>query len=645
MVEKQAYSGSQIQVLEGLSAVRKRPGMYIGSTSARGLHHLVWEIVDNSVDEHLAGHCSKIGVTIHKNNSITVEDNGRGIPIDIHPKMGISTVEVVLTVLHAGGKFGGGGYKVSGGLHGVGSSVVNALSKEMTVQVKREGKTHEIRFEKGETMIPLKAIGKLKNKGETGTKVHFVPDEEIFKETTEFDFKTIFTRMRESAFLNPNLTIHVVDEREIDPETEKYLEETFCYSGGLVDYVQYLNQSKKVLNEEVFSCSESKNDIEVQVALQYTDSYSKEGIFSYVNNVKTPEGGSHETGFKTALTNTIKEYITMNQMIKGSEMPTGEDMRVGITAIVSVKVEDPEFEGQTKGKLGNSEVTPIVNELVQKHLSKFLAERPKEANNIIQKIIDSYEERMAARKARQDRRSRKTNGENSVLNLPDKLAECSSKVLKEREIFIVEGDSAGGSAKQARDRVTQAVLPLRGKVINTEKATLEKIDNNNEINMMRNVFGTDLGQFFDYEKLRYDKIIIMTDADVDGSHIRILLLTLFYRYMRPLIERGHIYIAQSPLFALKNGNKILEYVYQEKHLAEARERHPKAKMQRYKGLGEMNKDQLKDTTMDPSKRMLIQVTVDDALEAENLFSMLMGDESHLRKEYIQKYGHKAKIDD
>jgi len=643
--KNQTYDASNIDVLEGLEAVRVRPGMYIGSTSSRGLHHMVWEIVDNSVDEHLAGYCDEINVIIHKDNSITVEDNGRGIPVDLHPKFGKPTVEVVLTVLHAGGKFGGGGYKVSGGLHGVGSSVVNALSDAMVARVKRNGEVHEIKFRRGTTVEPLKVIGELENKDETGTTVHFVPDGTIFKDTLEYDFKTVYTRMRESAFLNSGLTIRVRDERQIDPETEEPVTETFCYHGGLVDYVKFLNQAKKPLHEDIFSVTEIKDDVEVNLALQYTDAYRNDGLFSYVNNVKTPEGGTHETGFKTALTATLKQYIQMNELIKGKEVPNGDDMRVGLTAVLSVKVPDPQFEGQTKNKLGNSEVSAIVSAVVSKHLDRFLAENPNQANVIVKKIIDSFEERMAARKARQDKRARKSTGENTSLDMPDKLADVNKATpVSERELFLVEGDSAGGSAKQARNRMTQAILPLRGKVINTEKAPIDKINENNEIDFMRNVIGTDMGEYFDYAKLRYNKIIIMTDADVDGKHIQALLLTFFYRYMRPLVERGHIYLAQPPLYGIKRNDKILKYCYNETEKEEAMKQYPNANVQRYKGLGEMNPDQLKETTMNPQRRMLLQITVDDAVEAENLFHTLMGDESHLRKDYIHKYGRNARLD-
>ncbi|MFP3725671.1 DNA gyrase subunit B [Priestia filamentosa] len=643
--KNQTYDASSIDVLEGLEAVRVRPGMYIGSTSSKGLHHMIWEIVDNSVDEHLAGFCSEIKVIIHKDNSITVEDNGRGIPVDLHPKFGKPTVEVVLTVLHAGGKFGGGGYKVSGGLHGVGSSVVNALSDVMVARVKSNGEVHEIKFKRGKTIQPLQVVEKLENKEETGTIVHFVPDGTIFKETLEYDFKTVYTRMRESAFLNSGLTIHVCDERELNPETGEPITETFCYYGGLVDYVKFLNQSRTALHEDIFSVTEVHDDVEVNVAFQYTDAYRNDGLYSYVNNVKTPEGGTHETGFKAALTSTLKQYIQMNELIKGKELPNGEDMRVGLTAILSVKVPDPQFEGQTKNKLGNSEVSGIVNTVVSKHLDKFLAEKPNQAEVIVKKIIDSFEERMAARKARQDKRARKTTGEHTSLDMPDKLADVSPGTpVMEREIFLVEGDSAGGSAKQARNRRTQAILPLRGKVINTEKATIDKINENNEIDFMRNVFGTDLGEYFDYSKLRYNKIIVMTDADVDGKHIQVLLLTFFYRYMRPLVERGHIYLAQPPLYGIKQRDKVLKYCYTDDEKEEALKQYPNANVQRYKGLGEMNPKQLEETTMKPDTRLLLQVTIDDAATAEQLFHTLMGDESHLRKDYIHEYGRQARLD-
>lgn len=645
MSKANTYDSSQIQALEGLEAVRKRPGMYIGTTSTRGLHHLVWEIVDNSIDEHLANYCDEITIKIHKDNSVTVRDNGRGIPIDLHEKFKIPAVEVVATILHAGGKFGGGAYKTSGGLHGVGASVVNALSEDMAIRVFKKGEVHEIRFSRGDTVQKLKVIGKMEKGQSTGTEVHFKPDPQIFKETISFDFKTIYSRMRESSFLNPGLTITVTDEREVDPDTETFVQETFEYKNGLIDYIAFLNQNKKPLHKEIFHVKEMSNDVEVDVAIQYTDSYHKDGVYSYVNNVKTGEGGTHETGLKSAITSSFKEYIQVNGLIKGTEMPLGEDMRVGMSAVISVKVPEVEFEGQTKSKLGNAEVRPIVDDVVKNALTKFLSEQPNEANAIVGKIVDSFEERMAARKARQERRKRKKS-ESSLGSLPDKLADCSSKKKSERELFLVEGDSAGGTAKQGRNRETQAIMPLRGKVLNVEKAKIEKINANAEIDMMRNVIGTDIDDFFDYDKLRYDKVIIMTDADVDGRHIQILLLTFFYRKMKVLIERGHVYLAQPPLYALKNsqGNKIYGYYYTEKELAEGRKEFPTAKIQRYKGLGEMDYKQLKDTTMDPNSRKLLRVTVEDAAEAENLLNMLMGDESGLRKEFIRKNVHKANVD-
>lgn len=640
------YNEDQIQVLEGLEAVRKRPGMYIGSTSSRGLHHLVWEIVDNSIDEYLAGFCDTITVTIHKDNSISVQDDGRGIPVKKHKKMGIPTLEVVLTVLHAGGKFGGdnSGYKVSGGLHGVGSSCVNALSEKLVATVFRDEKKHEMTFSKGITQGKLKTEKDQKDQ-KTGTHIWFKPDPEIFTETLEYEFRIIHNRLRESAFLNPGLSITLIDERDRLDETDEFRTVHFNYEGGISDFVKHLNESKKVLHDDVFYVKEEQDGVLVEVALQYQDSYSKDGIFSYANNIKTIEGGTHETGFKSALTSSVKSYITGHNLMKGNDLPTGDDTRIGLTAIISVKVPDPQFEGQTKGKLGNSEVRPIVDSIVSHQLTRYFEENPKITDGIVSKIIDSFEERMAARKARQERRKKKQNDSSSFTD-PDKLAPCSSNDRDKTEIYIVEGDSAGGSAKQGRDKVTQAILPLRGKIINTEKAKLKKIYENREIESIRFALGTDMAEDFDYEKLKYNKVIIMTDADVDGAHISILLLTYFYRYMKPLVEKGHIFMARPPLFKIQQGKKV-RYAYSDKEKEKTLNElgtQPKPSLQRYKGLGEMNPTQLWETTMDPDTRSLFQVTLDDAAEAESLFTKLMGDDPLSRREFIQEHSHTANID-
>lgn len=621
--ETHVYDESQIQVLEGLEAVRKRPGMYIGSTSSRGLHHLVWEIVDNSIDEALAGRCDTIDVTIHPDNSVTVRDNGSGIPVGIHPQMGIPTVEVVLTVLHAGGKFGGEGYKVSGGLHGVGSSVVNALSEWLLVEVRREGKIHRQRFERGKAATPLEVIG---STDETGTTVTFKPDPEIFTETTEFSYEILQSRLRELAFLNGGITITLTDERQNKAQT-------FRYEGGIASFVEYLNQNREVLHDPIFVSGE-KDGIIAEIALQYNDSYAS-NIYSFANNIHTHEGGTHEAGFKTALTRVINEYGKRMNLIKDDVKLDGEDVQEGIVAVISVKIPDPQFEGQTKTKLGNSEVRGIVQTLFSDKFTDFLNENPAVAKKIVEKALMAARAKEAARKAR-DLTRRKSALE--VGSLPGKLADCTSRDASVSEIYIVEGDSAGGSAKQGRDSKFQAILPLRGKIINVEKARLDKILSNAEIRAIITAIGTGIGQDFDISKARYHKIVIMTDADVDGSHIRILLLTFFYRYMKPLIEAGFIYIAQPPLYKVTKGKQIV-YAYNdadlEKVLAELGR--TGIGIQRYKGLGEMNPDQLWETTMDPGNRTLLQVSMQDAAEADLIFDKLMGDRVEPRREFIEEH--------
>lgn len=622
------YDASQIQVLEGLEAVRKRPGMYIGSTSSRGLHHLVWEIVDNAIDEALAGYCDNIFVVIHPDNSVSVTDNGRGIPTGIHEKTGKSTVETVLTVLHAGGKFGGGGYKVSGGLHGVGSSVVNALSEWLEVEVKQNNKIHYMRFTVGTPDADLAVIGETE---ETGTKVTFKPDPTIFTETTVFDYDTLQKRIRELAFLNKGLRITLKDTR---PGQER--EESFHYEGGIVQFVEYLNKNREPLHEEVIYCEGEKDGLFVEVALQYNDSYVS-NIYSFANNINTHEGGTHETGFKTALTRVINEYSRKFNLLKEKDPNlSGDDVREGITAIISVKIQDPQFEGQTKTKLGNSEARSITESIFGDRFSTFMEENPGVAKKVVEKALMASRAREAARKAREMTR-RKSALEVSAL--PGKLADCSSKDASESELFIVEGDSAGGSAKSGRDRHFQAILPLRGKVLNVEKARLDKILGNNEIRTIITALGTGVGEDFDISKARYHKIVIMTDADVDGSHIRTLLLTFFYRYMRQLIEAGYVYIAQPPLYSIKQG-KTLHYAYsdqQRDQILASLKPTPKPSVQRYKGLGEMNAEQLWETTMDPSMRTLLQVNLEDAMEADMVFETLMGDEVEPRREFIERY--------
>ncbi|WP_175990711.1 DNA topoisomerase (ATP-hydrolyzing) subunit B [Bacillus sp. Marseille-Q1617] len=622
----QSYDENQIQVLEGLEAVRKRPGMYIGSTSGKGLHHLVWEIVDNSIDEALAGYCDEIEVIIEEDNSITVTDNGRGIPVGIHEKMGRPAVEVIMTVLHAGGKFGGGGYKVSGGLHGVGASVVNALSTELEVNVHRDGKIHYQKFEKGVPSFDLKIIGET---DKTGTVIHFTPDPEIFTETTEYDFETLANRIRELAFLNKGIQLSIEDKRG-EGKRKDYL-----YEGGIKSYVEHLNRSKEVIHEEPIFIEGEKDDITVEIALQYNDGFAS-NIYSFANNINTHEGGTHESGFKTALTRIINDYARKNNVFKESDANlSGEDVREGLTAIISIKHPDPQFEGQTKTKLGNSEARTITDSLFSEHLETFLLENPVVARKVVEKGLMAARARMAAKKARELTR-RKSALE--ISSLPGKLADCSSKDPGISEIYVVEGDSAGGSAKQGRDRHFQAILPLRGKIINVEKARLDKILSNNEVRAIITALGTGIGEDFDISKARYHKIVIMTDADVDGAHIRTLLLTFFYRYMRQIIEAGFIYIAQPPLYKIQQGKKI-EYAYNDKELdrilAEISPT-PKPGIQRYKGLGEMNPEQLWETTMDPETRTLLQVSLQDAIEADETFEILMGDKVEPRRNFIEE---------
>lgn len=622
----QAYDADQIQVLEGLEAVRKRPGMYIGSTSSKGLHHLVWEIVDNSIDEALAGYCTNITVAIEKDNWIRVEDNGRGIPVSTQEKMGMPAVEVIMTVLHAGGKFGGGGYKVSGGLHGVGASVVNALSLETEVYVKRDGHIHSIKFERGQTVQPLQVVG---DSDETGTTTRFKADPEIFKETTVYEYEILATRIRELAYLNRGIRITIQDERE-----EELRSDSFHFEGGIREYVEHLNKSKEPIHDPIDLRGE-KDGISVEIAMQYNAGFSST-IYSFANNINTYEGGTHESGYKTALTRVINDYARKNGMLKDSDANlTGEDVREGLTAIVSVKHPDPQFEGQTKTKLGNSEVSSITNSLFSEAFDRFMLENPSVARKIVEKGLMAARARVAAKKAREFTR-RKSALE--VSSLPGKLADCTSTNPSESEIYIVEGDSAGGSAKSGRDRYFQAILPLRGKILNVEKANLNRILSNAEIRAMITAFGTGIGEEFDLEKARYHKIVIMTDADVDGAHIRILLLTFFFRFMRPLIEAGYVYAAQPPLYQVKQG-KHVEYCYSDEQLQEILNRlpsMPKPVVQRYKGLGEMNAEQLWDTTMDPEHRTLLQVELDDAMKADKIFEELMGDEVEPRRQFIEE---------
>ena len=632
--KKNQYDAAQIQVLEGLEAVRKRPGMYIGSTGPRGLHHLVYEVVDNSVDEALAGFCKSINVTIQSDNSIKVEDDGRGMPVDKHPKLGIPAVEVIHTVLHAGGKFGGGGYKVSGGLHGVGASVVNALSTHMEVEIKRNGKIYRQCYERGKTVTPLEIIGESKK---TGSKTSFWPDPEIF-ETTVFDFDTLQHRLRELAFLNKGIKIIFKDEREGQKRNE-----TFHYEGGIREFVKFQNQNKDAVHPDIIYFEVAKENCEVEVAMQYTENYN-ELVMGYANNINTTDGGTHIVGFKSALTRTLNDYGKKAKILKENDSLSGEDVREGLTAIVSVKLEEPQFEGQTKAKLGNPDMRGFVETTTNENLTAFLEENPAQAKVIIEKCIKAARAREAARKAR-DLTRRK--GALDSFSLPGKLADCSDKDPSVCEIFLVEGDSAGGSAKDGRDRKRQAILPLRGKILNVEKARLDKILNSEEIKNMITAFGCGIGDDFNIDKLRYHKIIIMTDADVDGAHIRTLLLTFFYRYMTPLIEGGYVYAAQPPLYQVKKGKDVY-YTYSEPEqakLMESLEGKPgKADIQRYKGLGEMDAEQLWDTTMDYNHRTLIQITIEDSAEADQTFSTLMGDKVPPRKKFIEDHAHYANLD-
>ncbi len=621
------YSDSDIQVLEGLEAVRKRPGMYIGSTSEKGLHHLVWEIVDNAVDEALAGFCDDIEVVIHKDNSVSVRDDGRGMPVGINTKTGLSTIETIFTVLHAGGKFGGGGYKVSGGLHGVGASVVNALSSWLEVRVYREGEVHYQRFENGGHPVAPMHVTEECAKERTGTTVTFKADPTIFKETTEYDYDTLANRLRELAFLNKGLRIILIDERGDGKK------ETFCYNGGIIEYVAMLNKNKQPLHEDIIYVEGEENGISIEVAMQYNDSYSS-SIYSFTNNINTYEGGTHEDGVKFALTKIINNYAKNNKFLKDNDDSlTGDDCREGLAMIISCKHPDPQFEGQTKTKLGNSEVRKIASDIFSKGFERFLMENPAAAKVIIEKCMTASRARIAAKKAREMTRRK---GDLDVTNFFGKLADCKSKDASISEIFLVEGDSAGGSAIKGRDSMTQAILPLRGKILNVEKARLDRALSNEEIRTIITAFGTGIGEDFNLDKLRYNKIIIMTDADVDGSHIRVLLLTLFYRFFKPIVEAGHVYAAQPPLFVIKHG-KTIKYVLNEAERDEYLQTlSPTTKydIARMKGLGEMDAEELNETTMDINKRVLRQITVDDAIAADEIFSKLMGEEVEPRREFI-----------
>ncbi|NMW86037.1 DNA topoisomerase (ATP-hydrolyzing) subunit B [Peptoniphilus sp. AGMB00490] len=622
--DKRHYDASDIQVLEGLDPVRKRPGMYIGSTGPRGLHHLVYEVVDNSIDEALAGICDHIIIKINKNGSVEISDNGSGIPVAIHPQTGKSTVETVLTILHAGGKFNNSAYKVSGGLHGVGVSVVNALSNKLVATVKRDGKIYRQEFSRGIRKTELEVIGETKI-DDTGTKIYFEPDDTIF-ETVEFSDEILSKRFREMAFLNKGIKIEFIDDR-------KNLREVFYYEGGIKSFVEFINHKKKPIHDEIIYIDEVREETAVEIAIQYTDSYS-EVVLSFANNINTEEGGSHLSGFRSALTRTLNDYGRKNNLIKEKEENlSGEDVREGISAVISVKLPNPQFEGQTKGKLGNSETRGIVDSVLSENLTIFLEENPKIGKQILDKALSARRAREAARKAR-DLTRKKNNLES--MTLPGKLADCQNDDPERNEIFLVEGNSAGGSAKDGRDSEYQAILPLRGKIMNVEKARLDKILNSSEIRAMITAFGTGIGEEFNIEKLRYDKIIIMTDADVDGAHIMTLLLTLFFRYMKPLIEEGHVYVAQAPLFGIEKGTKILRYCHDEKELKLALKEYKDAKVniKRYKGLGEMNPEQLWETTMNPDNRLLLKVNIDDLTEADDTFTILMGSEVEPRREFI-----------
>ena len=628
MVEKE-YDSSSIQVLEGLEAVRKRPGMYIGTTSSRGLHHLVWEIVDNAIDEALAGYCTHIEVSIGTENTITVKDDGRGIPVDKHPKTGKSTVETVYTVLHAGGKFGGGGYKVSGGLHGVGASVVNALSSWLEVKVYKNGNVYYQRYENGGHPVDELKIIDSCSKDRTGTTVTFKPDPEIFTDTTVYDYEVLKTRTRELAFLNRGLKISLYDEREDNKK------DSFCYEGGITEYVKMINENKNPIHETIIECSGIDNDISLEVALQYNETYNS-SIYSFVNNINTPEGGTHEDGVRRALTRILNKYATSNGMLKEKDSNlTGDDVKEGITMIISIKHPNPQFEGQTKTKLGNSEVRGISDKIFSQSFERFLMENPDQAQIIVEKSMTASRARVAAKRARELTRRK---GDLDITNFYGKLSDCKSKDPSECEIFLVEGDSAGGSAIKGRNSITQAILPLRGKILNVEKARLDRALSNEEIKTIITAFGTGIGEDFDLSKLRYDKIIIMTDADVDGSHIRVLLLTLFYRFFRPIVEAGHVYAAQPPLFVIKHGKNI-KYVLNEQERDEyLKTLSPNTKydIMRMKGLGEMDAEELNETTMDIEKRVLRQITVEDTIAADDVFSKLMGEEVEPRRTFIEE---------
>ena len=622
--DKRHYDASDIQVLEGLDPVRKRPGMYIGSTGPRGLHHLVYEVVDNSIDEALAGICDHIIIKINKNGSVEITDNGSGIPVDIHPQTGKSTVETVLTILHAGGKFDNSAYKVSGGLHGVGVSVVNALSNKLVATVKRNGKIYRQEFSKGHRKSDLEVIGETK-KDDTGTTIYFEPDDTIF-ETVEFSDEVLSKRFREMAFLNKGIKIEFIDER-------KDLKEVFHYEGGIKSFVEFINAKKKPVHDEIIYIDEVREETAVEIAIQYTDSYS-EVVLSFANNINTEEGGTHLSGFRSALTRTLNDYGRKNNIIKEKEENlSGEDVREGISAVISVKLPDPQFEGQTKAKLGNSETRGVVDSVLSEELAIFLEENPRVGKQILDKALSARRAREAARKAR-DLTRKKNNLES--MTLPGKLADCQNDEPKRNEIFLVEGNSAGGSAKDGRDSAYQAILPLRGKIMNVEKARLDRMLNSSEIRAMITAFGTGIGEEFNLEKLRYDKIIIMTDADVDGAHIMTLLLTFFFRYMKPLIEEGHVYVAQAPLYGIEKGTKILRYCHNEKELRLALKEYKDSKVniKRYKGLGEMDPEQLWETTMNPDNRLLLKVNIDDLTEADDTFSILMGSEVEPRRDFI-----------